>query len=101
VSKRLPIEENSIDYCLIATILHDLSKSDQESTVQEVTRCIKPGGIIYIIEFKKIDIGPGPPMEIRMKEEEIEALVTQYGFIKVAGGDVGEFNYLLKYKKVT
>jgi len=36
-----------------------------------------------------------------MEEEEIEALVTQYGFIKVAGSEVGEFNYLLKYKKTT
>jgi hypothetical protein len=47
-----------------------------------------------------MDRGPGPPMERRMEEEDIRALVTQCGFIKVAGGEVGEFNYLLKYKKI-
>ncbi|MEE8329934.1 MAG: class I SAM-dependent methyltransferase [Thermodesulfovibrionia bacterium] len=101
ISNKLPLEENSIDSCLMATILHDLSKSDQKSTVQEIARLVKPGGILNIIEFKKIDKGPGPQLNIRMEENEIEVLVTQYGFIKVTGSEVGEFNYLLKYKKIT
>lgn len=101
ITKRLPLEDHSIDSCLMATILHDLSKSDQESSVQEAARLIKSDGILYIIEFKKIDIGPGPSIEIRMKENEIETLVTQFNFIKVAGGEVGKFNYLLKFKKIT
>ena len=99
IRNKLPFEDNSIDSCLMATILHDLSKSDQKSTGQEVARVVKPNGMLNIIEFKKIDKGPGPPKERRMEEEDIKALVTQYGFIKVAGGEVGEFNYLLKYKK--
>lgn len=101
IRNKLPLEDNSIDSCLMATILHDLSKSDQKSTVQEAARVVKPNGMLNIIEFKKIDKGPGPPMDIRMDEEDIKALVTQYGFIKVAGSEVGEFNYLLKYKKIT
>ena len=101
IRNKLPLEDNSIDSCLMATILHDLSKSDQKSTVQEVARVVKPNGMLNIIEFKKIDKGPGPPMDIRMEEEDIKALVTQYGSIKVAGSEVGEFNYLLKYKKIT
>ena len=101
ISKKLQLEDNSIDSCLMATILHDLSKSDQKSTVKEATRVIKPGGMLNIIEFKKISNGPGPPVDIRMEEKDIEALVTQYGFIKVAGSEIGEFNYLLKYRKIT
>jgi len=99
ISKKLQLEDNSIDSCLMATILHDLSKIDQKATIQEAARVLKPGGMLNIIEFKKIDNGPGPPVDIRMEEEDIEALVAQYGFIKVAGSEVGEFNYLLKYKK--
>ena len=99
IRKKLPLEESSIDSCLMATILHDLSKSDQTSTLQEVARVVKPGGMITIIEFKKIDKGPGPPIHIRMEEQEIEALVTPCGFIKVIGSGIGAFNYLLKFKK--
>jgi len=96
---RLPIEGGSIDACLLATILHDLSKEDRKSTLQEIVRLLKPGGMLTIIEFKKIAEGPGPPLKIRMGEEEIEALVAPYGFAKVAGGEVGAFNYLLKYER--
>ncbi len=84
----------------MATILHDLSKSGQRAVIQEVTRLLKPGGMLNIIEFKKIEKGPGPPMKIRMDEQEVDSLVTEFGFIKVAGGEVGEFNYLLKYEKL-
>jgi ubiquinone/menaquinone biosynthesis C-methylase UbiE len=101
ISKELPLEDSSIDSCLMATILHDLSESDQKSAIQEVARLLKPGGMLNIIEFKKIDKGPGPPINIRMKEEQIEALVTPYGFIKVIGSKIGEFNYLSKYKRIT
>ena len=100
ITTQLPVEENSIDSCLMATILHDLSKSGQRAVIQEVTRLLKPGGMLNIIEFKKIEKGPGPPMKIRMDEQEVDSLVTEFGFIKVAGGEVGEFNYLLKYEKL-
>ncbi len=99
ISERLPLENNSIDSCLMATILHDLSKSDQKAAVQETARLVKSGGMLNILEFKKIDKGPGPSLNVRMDEVEIEELVTQYGFTKVAGSAVGEFNYILKYKK--
>jgi len=50
--------------------------------------------------FKKIGKGPGPPLHVRMEEGEIEALVTGYSFTKVAGEEAGEFNYLVKYRKI-
>ncbi|MHB8910629.1 MAG: class I SAM-dependent methyltransferase [Syntrophales bacterium] len=100
IRTKLPIEERSIDSGLLATILHDLSRGDREATLQEIVRLMKPGGTLTIIEFKKMDRGPGPPLNIRMEEKEIEALVTRYGFGKIAGSDVGEFNYLLKYERI-
>ena len=99
ITKKMPLEGNSIDSCLMATIIHDLSKNDQKSAIHEVSRLVKPRGILNIIEFKKIEKGPGPPMGIRMGEEEIEALVTPYGFEKIAKNEVGEFNYLVQFKK--
>jgi len=48
--------------------------------------------MLTIIEFKKIDKGPGPPIAIRMDAGEIETLVTPYGFTRVAGDGMGEFN---------
>lgn len=100
ISDTLPLEDDSIDSCLLATIVHDLPPSDQKSAIQEVARLVKPGGMLTILEFKKIDRGPGPPLHIRMDEEAIEELVIPYGFTKVTGSTVGEFNYLVKYQRI-
>lgn len=96
---KLPLEENSIDACLMATILHDLSNNDQQKTLEEVARLLKNKGTLNIIEFKKIDEGPGPPLHIRIDDSQVEAIVTPHGFVRVARSDIGEFNYILKYKK--
>lgn len=95
----LPFAENSMDACLAATILHDLSEKDQKATLREIVRLLKPDGMLHIIEFKKMDKGPGPPERIRMDETDIEALVAPFGFTRVARTEVGEFNYMVKYRK--
>ena len=99
MTTRLPFEENSVDSCLLATVLHDLPAGGQKSAIEEVARLLIPGGMLNILEFKKIEKGPGPPLRIRMDEQDVDSLVTKYGFTKVAGGDAGEFNYLLRYEK--
>lgn len=101
ISQKLPLAADSIDVCLLATIVHDLSGKKQNLVIQEVFRLLKPGGHLNVIEFKKIDEGPGPPVAIRIDEQELDVLICQYGFAKVAAGEVGEFNYLGKYKKIT
>jgi ubiquinone/menaquinone biosynthesis C-methylase UbiE len=95
----LPFDKDSIDSCLMATILHDLAKKDQKASLREIGRLLKAGGMLHIIEFKKIETGPGPPFAIRMEEKEIDALVAPFGFTKVTAGEVGEFNYMVKYRK--
>ncbi len=99
--RNLPFADNSIDACLVATILHDLSAEDRKATVREIKRLLRPGGMLHVIEFKKIEKGPGPPVTIRMDEGDVETLVTQYGFTKIAGSEVGEFNYMVKYQKAS
>ena len=99
IRNKLPLEENSINACLMATILHDLSISDQQKALGEVARVLKDGGTLNIIEFKKIDKGPGPPLHVRMDDKQVEAVVTPYGFVRVARSYIGKFNYILKYKK--
>jgi len=95
----LPFPDRSLNACLIATTLHDLSKDQQRSVLNEVARTLQDGGELNIIEFKKIDVGPGPPVEVRMEEEEVDALVTSHGFEKIGRADVGDYHYLTRYRK--
>jgi ubiquinone/menaquinone biosynthesis C-methylase UbiE len=95
ISKRIPINNNSIDICLMATVLHDLVEVQiQHGALKEIARVLKPGGLLAIIEFIKIEGPPGPPIDIRLTAEEVESIVAPYGFLKEYISDVGPYNYL-------
>jgi ubiquinone/menaquinone biosynthesis C-methylase UbiE len=95
VNKRIPLEDRSIDVALMATVLHDLIEVNTEKgTLNEVRRVLRPGGRFMIIEFKKVEGPPGPPVAIRLTPEETEKIVSEYGFKQEKVIDVGPFNYL-------
>ena len=98
--KQIPVDDRSIDVCLMATVLHDFvdDKIDQE-VLHETARVVKPNGILAIMEFKKIDGPPGPPCHIRLSPEQVDDLLNPFGFKQEHLADVGPYNYLLLYKK--
>ncbi len=101
ITARIPLENGSIDLCLMATVLHDLLPGGQDSALREIARVLKPGGVFALVEFKKIDYGPGPPISIRISEQEAEEKIAKYGFSRTYLGEIGEFNYLLTLRKTT
>jgi ubiquinone/menaquinone biosynthesis C-methylase UbiE len=95
----LPLEDKIIDVCLIAQVLHgfDLSQ-DTKILFAEISRVLKPAGRLAILEFKKEEVGFGPPMNIRLLPEEIEAVIARYGFKKENLLNF-EHSYLIRFKK--
>jgi ubiquinone/menaquinone biosynthesis C-methylase UbiE len=90
-TEQIEIDDYSVDVCLMATVLHDFEEMDKSSAVlKQIKTLLKPGGYLVIIEFKKIEGTPGPPIKIRLSEDEVEEMVTGYGFKKVEIGlDIG------------
>lgn len=101
VSQRLPFEDRSMDVCLMATVLHDLIqvRTDQ-AALKEVCRTLKNQGTLAIVEFKKIDGPPGPPVSIRLAPEECQAHLQPFGLDLVRHLDVGPYNYLALFKQI-
>jgi len=97
--KRIPVDDRTIDVCLMATVLHDFveDKIDQ-AVLPEIERVVKPGGILAIMEFMKTDGPPGPPRHIRLSPEQVDDLLTPFGFKREHYADVGPHNYLLLFK---
>jgi ubiquinone/menaquinone biosynthesis C-methylase UbiE len=100
VGRRIPVEDQSIDVCLIATALHDFVEDRiDQGVLDEVVRVIKPAGLLAVMEFKKIDGPPGPPIHIRLSPEDVADMLSPYGFKKEHAVDVGPYNYLILLNK--
>ncbi len=98
VSEHIPVDDHSIDVCLMATVLHDLKLDGTDAgTLKETARVMKHGGTLGIVEFTKIDRKPGPPIHIRLTPDEVEKLVAPYGFMLKKTVEVGPQNYLSIY----
>ena len=102
VSRELSIEGGSVDLCLMATVLHDLLKDGTAAgAMEQATKSLRRGGNLAIVEFKKIDGPPGPPLGIRISPEEVTKLVSSYGFSLEVSKDIGPYNYLSLFRKQT
>ena len=100
VSQQLPLSDSSVDICLMATVLHDLieDKTDQ-ATLLEVQRVLKTQGTLAVIEFKKIDGPPGPPIAIRLAPEACASHLKPFGFKLERHVDVGPYTYLALFTR--
>lgn len=98
--RQLPIEDHAVDVCLMATVLHDFV-DDQiaEGVLNELNRVLKPAATLAVMEFKKIEGPPGPPINIRLSPEDVADMLSQYGIRKECLEDVGPYNYLMLFKR--
>jgi len=102
ISQPLPLETGSVDVALMATVLHDLLEFAMAAgALKEAARVLKPGGTLAIVEFKKVEGPPGPPLLIRLSPEEVEKVVAPYGFARAGLAEVGPYNYLMLFVKET
>ena len=96
--RNIPVDDQVVDVCLMATVLHDFVEDRiSKEVLQEIVRVMKPGGVLAIVEFKKIDGPPGPPRHIRLAPEAVEDMLAPYGFSKDRLTDIGPYNYLMMF----
>ncbi len=100
VGGRLPIEDGTVDVCFIATVLHDfLREGVAFEVLSEAGRVLKIEGSLAVLEFKKMEGPPGPPIDIRLTPEDVERLVAPHGFLSRGIIEVGPYNYLMIFNR--
>jgi ubiquinone/menaquinone biosynthesis C-methylase UbiE len=77
------------------TVLHDLLRDNTgEVVLRETARVLKPEGKLVIVEYKKIETPSGPPVTMRLSEQELGEITTRFGFRKERVSEVGAYHYL-------
>jgi ubiquinone/menaquinone biosynthesis C-methylase UbiE len=100
VAQNIPVEDEGVDVCLMATVLHDFVGDKVERQVmKEILRVMKPNGVLAIVEFYKKEGPPGPPKRVRLSPEEVVEILSAYGFKQNRYTEVGPDNYLQIYKR--
>jgi len=100
-TKEIDVDEYHVDLCLMSTVLHDFEEADQtDAVLKQVKPLLKPNGCLAVIEFKKVEGPPGPPIKIRLSENEVNKIVSGYNFKKIKTVDVGDFNYMMTFQSI-
>ena len=95
VAQNIPVEDDSVDVCLMATVLHDLVADKVEQQVlKEIVRVMKSESTLAIVEFYKKEGPPGPPKPVRLSPEEVNQILSAYGFQQKRYTEIGPDNYL-------
>ncbi len=100
LTSEIPLSDDSIDLCVMANLLHGFVENNEVNDVlSEIGRVIKQGGVFAVVEFKKIKGIPGPPFDVRLNPQEVEAILIKYGFNVTETIEVGEYHYLVNAVK--
>lgn len=91
----IPLEDASVDYCLMTFLLHEVEDSD--AFLEEIKRILKNPGTAGVIEWRKIESPMGPPLEDRISREEMKRIASAAGFTVDKTILLGRYHYGMKW----
>lgn len=86
----VPLDDGIADLVFMIALHHELD--NPSLSLEEAYRILKPGGTIFIVDWKKIDMPEGPPTNIRCLPEHVKEQMANAGF-----RDVEMYNELQKH----
>ena len=93
--QHIPLEKDSVDVCLMATVLHEfVGDAIQREVMHEIARVVKSNGILAIVEFYRKEGPPVSPKPVRLSPQEVDKIVSGYGFRQNRFTEIGPDNYL-------
>lgn len=87
----LPLEDESCDLTIMITVLHHIE--NKKLIISEIKRVLKENGRFMVVEFYKEDTSAGPPVHIKISEEEVERIGNENGLKVMDKFSLGENFY--------
>jgi len=80
-AEQLPLAAATADLVLFSMVLHDMS--DPKAVLAEAHRVLRPGGVLYVLEFMPGKTDMGPPAERLFEPERLRWLCAAAAFTEV------------------
>ncbi len=81
------IPAKSVEIAFFANMLHDIE--DRKAFFEEVKRICKPTADVVDVDWKKTQTERGPPLNIRLNEEDATHILIENGFTVISKIDAG------------
>lgn len=91
------LADGSVDWVIIKDIL--FQNKDKGIILQEVSRVVRTGGHVLLMEWKETDGSVGPELHLRISREDIVSLVQSAGFSVGQELAAGDFHYAFLLNK--
>jgi cyclopropane fatty-acyl-phospholipid synthase-like methyltransferase len=76
------LKTSEADVVLIVDTYHHIE--NRVEYLKKLKSCLRKDGVLVIIEFKKEKTPPGPPVELRLAEEQVESELKSAGYTIVS-----------------
>lgn len=74
----LLIPDEAVTFALLVNVIHEVV--DKNQFLEEISRIIKPGGKLAIIDWEKAQTPMGPPIDHRIAKEDLVGMLEEIGF---------------------
>ncbi|MEO1816024.1 MAG: methyltransferase domain-containing protein [Acetobacterium sp.] len=74
----LLIPDESVSFGLMVNVIHEIV--DKNQFLEEISRIIKPGGKLAVIDWEKAETEMGPPIDHRIAKEDVVSMLEELGF---------------------
>ncbi len=99
-AEKIPLPDASVDAALSVSCFHDY---EDESTVAETARILKPGGLFLVVDWDAdAEPGrrvPGPPLGVRKTAEQVIGICGRFGLSPGSQGRLNEDVFTLLFRK--
>jgi len=96
---RLPVE--SVDVLLISDVLHEVPEAQRLPLVQSAVRALRPGGFLYLIDYRKSRDVKFDPYERLIPRDELVRICTDAGLRLDAEFHYLKYQVFLRFQKTT
>ena len=93
---KLGLDEDSLDGALAAFVVHEVAAED---LLKQLHKCVRKGGWVALLEWRKEKMDEGPPLTKRVDEDDLRKLAEGVGFRFTTRRSLNEKQYMLLLRK--